>query len=166
MIARARGARHRFFAIRVKELVAAGWRDEDRRVIFRPENLDAHVDLGDVVETSRPKLEFQETFAVRAQRHLVVEAGGHIAEMRRGNVSEGGRLEVEDVDRLLCRLDRLAAGTSPDHRIRPFRGRFVCQRLARQGGKARRRKQRARRDILQEAAAAGGADVRWHAIPL
>ena len=76
-------------------------RDDDRRVVFHAEDFGAHVDLADVDQPARPQLKLEEALAIGAQRDLVVDAGRHVAEMRRRNVVAADRLEIEHVDRLL-----------------------------------------------------------------
>jgi hypothetical protein len=66
MIAGTRGPGDGELAVGMKELVAAGRAYENRRVISGAEQLDAGVDLGDVIETVRIELEFQKTLAVGA----------------------------------------------------------------------------------------------------
>jgi hypothetical protein len=63
--------------------------------------MGSHVDCADVNESARSQLEFQETFAVGAKRHLIVDAGDHVAEMGRRHVLLCNRLEVEDVEGVL-----------------------------------------------------------------
>ena len=87
--------------------MTADRRDDDRRRVARAEDLGAHVDLLDIDQPPRPQLELEEAFAVRAQRHLVVDAGGHVAEVRRRHVLPRHRLEIEHVDRFLRALDQL-----------------------------------------------------------
>src|SRR5207244_3902570 len=67
---------------------------------LRPENLGRRVDLADIVQAPRPQLKPGEASPVRAQRHLVVDARGHVAEVRRRDVLAGDRLEIEYVDGL------------------------------------------------------------------
>jgi hypothetical protein len=113
--------------------------------------------LTDIDEAPRPQRQFPETLAVGAQGDFVVDAGGHVTEMRRRNVLLHDRFEVEDVQRLggigdqlvgiarrpLCRVGRTD----------PFRH-----------GAAR--EQRARGQELQETAAAGALNMmRRHRCP-
>ena len=107
MVAGARGFRHRDFAFGVERLLSADRRDDDRRVVAHAENLGAHVDLADVDQAARTQHEFQEAFAIGAQRDFIVDAGRHVAEMRRRNVGAADRLEIENVDRLLRALDQV-----------------------------------------------------------
>src|SRR6516164_1284639 len=65
--------------------------------VFHPEDLGRHVDLADVNQPARAELEFQEALAIGAQRDLVVDARGHVAEMRGRHVLAADRLEIEDV---------------------------------------------------------------------
>src|SRR3984893_1889100 len=108
---------HRDLAFLVKGLLTPNGRDHDRRVVFCAENADAHIDLAHVDQPTGPELEFQETFPVRPQRHLVVDTGSHVAEMRRRDVSAAHRLEIEHVDRLPGRLDQLVGA-----HWRPYQG--------------------------------------------
>src|SRR5437879_12599377 len=105
-------------ALGMEELVAPRRRDDDRRAPPAAEELAAHVDLGDVVEAARAQLELQEALAIGAQRHLVVDARGHVAEMRRRHGLARHRLELEHVDRLGRRLDEiLRPKRRPEDRI-------------------------------------------------
>jgi len=115
MIAGARGARHGKLAVGVKELVGAGRAYEDRRIISGAEQLDAGIDLRDVVETARHELEFEKILAVGAQRYFVVDAGCHVAEMRRRHVPAGDRFELKHVDRILGPADQFAATRRRPH---------------------------------------------------
>ena len=161
MVARSRRFGDGDLAVFVEKLVAAGRRDEHRRIVLAAENVGAHVHLRDVIEPARAKLEFQKPLTVGAQRHLVVDAGGHVAEMRRRYVFERGRLEVEHVDRLFRAFDRLKAPRRPDHRVRKFQ-RCVTG-VSRQSGRC---DQRTCGEILQEPAAARCAnDFGCHFIP-
>jgi hypothetical protein len=69
------------------------------------------------VETAREELEFQEPRAVRAQCDPVIDAGGHVAEMRWRHVFVCDRLEVEHVDCVLRAFDKFAVRRRPNHRI-------------------------------------------------
>ena len=89
------------FRVRVKGPVAPRRRDHDRAVEFRAKDLDAHVDLADIDQPPRPQLELLKTVPIGAQRYFVVDAGRHIAEMRRRHVRLHDRLEVEDIERLV-----------------------------------------------------------------
>ncbi len=61
---------------------------------------------------------FRKPFAIGAQRDLVVDARGHVAEMRGRHVLAADRLEIEHVDRVLGRLDELVrAHRRPHQRI-------------------------------------------------
>jgi hypothetical protein len=132
-------------AIGMKGAVAAGRRDDDRAVIDRAEDLGAHVDGADIDESSRAQREFPEALAVGAQSRFIVDAGGHVTEMRRRNVVLHDRLEVEDVQRLLGIADQLVEiARSPVGRIR-------WTQALRQGGL---REQRACSQELQQTAAA------------
>jgi hypothetical protein len=133
MVADLGGARGRDLALVVEGSLAADRREHDRACIFHSEDLGRHVDLADVDQPARTELEFQEAFAVGAQRDLVVDARGHVAEMRGRNVLAADRFEIEDVDRLLGRLDELVgAHGRPHQRIgklaagrKPFAGKGV-----------------------------------------
>ena len=134
----------------VKRAVAARRRNHDRAVVFCAEDLGAHIDFADIDEPPRPQLEFAETFAIGAQGHFVIDARGHVSEMRRRNILPHDRLEVENVERLRGVGDQfIEVAWCPVRRVRwpqPFR-----QRVARE--------QRARRQKLQQAAAAGELKV-------
>jgi hypothetical protein len=100
MIAGSRRACHGDLAPVVKGLVAAGGRDRDRAVVARAEQLDAHVDAADIDQAARPQLQFLETVAVGAHGRVVVDAGRHVADMRRRRRLVHRRFDVEDIDRL------------------------------------------------------------------
>ena len=158
MVADLGGGGDRGLAVGVIAFVPAGGRQEDRRVVFHPENLGRHVDLADVDQTSRPQLEFLEAFAIGPQGDVVVDAAGHVAEMRRRNVLRRHRLEVEYVDGFLRRGDQLVErARRPDHGIGQPR-----RRLGRHGGEIGRGEQGARGEELQESAAARGLVVDRH----
>ena len=157
MVAGLCGAGGRDLAVGVKRLLAADRRDDDRGGVSHAEDVDAHVDLADVDEPPRPELEFEEALAVGAQGHFVVDAGGHVAEMRRRHVLPAHRLEIEDVDGLLRRLDEVVRLPRPPHQ-RIGHHRLGQQRFG-QGGRAARSQQRTRGEILQEAAAVRGGIV-------
>src|SRR5207237_587378 len=53
------------------------------------------------------QLQLEKILAVRAQGDLVVDAGGHVAEMGGWHVLPRHRLEIEHVDRFLRALDQL-----------------------------------------------------------
>ena len=150
MVAGFRRLGDRDLAVGVKGAVAAGRRDHDRAVVFGAEDLGAHVDLADIDQPARPQLEFPETLAIGAQGHFVVDAGGHVAEMRRRHVLLHDRFEVENVERLVgsaisLSRSRGAQSTGSDGRNPSAR--------------ALLREQRARRQKLQKAAAAGELTV-------
>ena len=151
MVADLGGARDAFLAVRMIGFMAAGRIDDDRRLIFLSENFRAHVDLADVDEAARPELEFQKALAVGPQRHVVVDAGRHVAEMGRRHVLVHHRLEIEDIERLFrARYQMIVVARRPDKRIgRPFRIRLRGQR--REAGPG---EQRACGEKLDEAAAA------------
>ena len=149
MVPALRGLGDGELAVGMKGPVAAGRRDHDRAVVADAEDLDAHVDLADVDQPPRPQLELPEALAVGAQRHLVVDAGRHVAEMRRRDVLLHHRLEVEHVERLPGVGDQLVEiARRPVHRIGQ-------PQLLPPGRCARQ--QRACRQELQQAAAAGDA---------
>src|SRR5215831_17519778 len=102
-------------ALVVKGSLAADRREHDGACIFQPEDLGRHVDLADVDQPARTKLEFQEALAIGAQRDLVVDAGGHVAEMRGWNVLAADQFEIEDVDRVLGRLDEIVRAHGRPH---------------------------------------------------
>ena len=124
----------------------------------RAENVDAHVDLADVDQAPRPQLEFQEAFAVGAQRDFIVDARGHVAEMRRRNVLPRHRLEIEHVDGFLRVLDDLHGRRGrPQHRIRQLGRDFLSP-----GGQAAICQQGTGGQEFQELAATGGLIDRRH----
>src|ERR1700682_5522440 len=84
--------------VRVKGAVATGRRDDDRTVIAGAEEFGRHVDRADIDEPAWAQLEVEEALAIGAQRHLVVGASYHVAEMRRRQILLRGRLEAEDVE--------------------------------------------------------------------
>jgi hypothetical protein len=143
MVAGFRSLGDRDFRIGMKGAVAAGRRNHDWAVVFCAEDLGADVDLADIDEP--PQLEFAEAFAVGAQGRFVIDAGGHVAEMRRRNVLLHDRLEVENVKRLRgVGYQFVEVARGPVRRVRwpePFRP-------------GAPREQRACRQELQQAAAA------------
>src|SRR5262249_61279710 len=93
--------------------------------------------------------------SIGAQRDLVVDARGHVAEMRGRNVLAADRLEIEDVDRLLGRFDKVVrAHGRPHQRI----GKLAAGRkpFAGEGVKSSGGKQRTPGQELQKLAPAGG----------
>src|SRR5215470_20135383 len=99
----------------MKGLICAGWADENRRGIPRAENLSAGINVGHVNEAARAQLEFLETFPIGTQGHFIVDAGRHVAEVRRRYVFSHERLKVEYVDRILRACDCvLQIARSPD----------------------------------------------------
>ena len=150
MIAGLGGARDTLLAVGIVAAMATSRRDDDRRLVTLAENFRRHVDLADVDQAPRPQLEFQKAFPVSAQRDVVVDTGGHIAEMGRRHVLVHHRLEIEDVERLLRARDQMVVvARRPDERIgRPLRHFF---RQRRKGGAG---EQRACGHELDEAAAA------------
>jgi len=115
MVAGLGGAGGGDLAFVVEGSLPADRREHDRACIFHPENLGRRVDLADVDQPARTELEFQEALAVGAQRDLVVDTRGHVAKMRGRNVLAADRLEIEDVDRLLGRLDELVGAHGRPH---------------------------------------------------
>src|SRR5262249_32843824 len=67
----------------MKGLICAGWADENRRGIPRAQDLSAGINVGHVNEAARAQLEFLETFPIGTQGHFIVDAGRHVAEVRR-----------------------------------------------------------------------------------
>ncbi len=152
MIAGLGRARDAFLAVGMIGFMAAGRIDDDRRFVALAENFRAHVDLADVDQPARAELEFQKALAVGAQRDVVVDAGGHVAEMRRRHVLVHHRLEIEYVERFLGAGDQMVVvARRPDERI----GRQLRIRLSRQRRKTGAGEQRACGEKLNEAAAAG-----------
>src|SRR5262249_20228161 len=96
-----------------------------------------------------------EALAIGTQRDLVVDARGHVAEMRGRDVLAADRLEIEDVDRLLGRFDKVVrAHGRPHQRI----GKLAAGRkpFAGKGVKSSGGEQRTSGQELQELAPAGG----------
>src|SRR5262249_43829936 len=129
------------------------------------EDLGRRVDLADVDQPARTELEFQEALAIGAQRDLVVDAEGHVAEMRGRNVLAADRLEIEDVDRLLGRFDELFGAHGRPHQgigeLAPGRKPFAGEGVEPSGGE-----QRTSGQELQEFAPAGGvSSERRHGEP-
>src|SRR6516165_7585173 len=155
MISDLGGARGADFAVVMKRALAADRRDDDRAIVFDPQNVGRHVDLAHVDEPARAQHEFLEILAIAAQRDFVVDAGGHVAEMRGRDVLAADRLEIEDVDCFLRRLDQIVRAHRPPHqrvrklgaRHRPFAGKCF---------KPTSGEQRASRQKLQKFAAVGG----------
>ena len=116
VIALAGGARDRELAVLVEGLVGRRGRQHDRAGIALAEQFHAQVQGLDVDHAPRPELELQEALAVGAQRDLAVDAGRHVAEMRRRHVLVHDRLEVEDVDGLARRGDQLVERACAPHR--------------------------------------------------
>ena len=154
MIAALRRVGDSDFAVGVVGPIASGRCDADQQVIFHAEDLNAGVDLGNVVQAPRPQLKFQKALAIGAQRDFIIDAGRHVAEMRRRHVLAAHRLKVEHVDRLIGALDRiLGIERGPVAGIRkPSHG---CRDLARDRSPSAGRQQRAAGQELQEAASAG-----------
>jgi len=102
----------------VKGAVAAGGRDRDRPVILSAKDLHGHVDDADVNEPTRAQLEFEKSIAIGAQRHLIVDAGCQIAEMRRRHILPCNRFEVEHVEGILWIGNQIIQfARRPDHWI-------------------------------------------------
>ena len=100
MVSQFRGLGDGDFRVGMKGAVAAGRRNHDRAVVFCAKDFGAHIDLADIDQPPRPQLEFTEALAIGTQGHFVVDPGGHVTEMRGGNVLLHDRLEVENVERL------------------------------------------------------------------
>src|SRR6202158_6101374 len=100
MVAGFRGLGDGDLRIGMKGAVAAGRRNNDRAVVFRADDLGADVAFAGVDEPARAQLEFLENLAVGTQGYFVIDACGHVTEMRRRNVLLHHRLEVENVKRL------------------------------------------------------------------
>ena len=145
----------RDLALLVEGLLAADRGHHDRGVVFDAQDLGRHVDLADVDQPPRAELEFQEAFAIGAQRDFVVDAGGHVAEMRGRDSRTHDRLEIEHVDRVLRRLDEiLRAQRRPDDGVGKLGPRN--RPLAGEGFNPAGGEQRAAGQELQELATAGG----------
>ena len=93
-----RRARHRQRPFGVEQRAAG--RQHDRRLPFRAEQIDAHVDLRGIDETARAELVVGKPFTIRLQRRVVVHAGGEVSPMRRRQRFLRRRLEFQDVDGL------------------------------------------------------------------
>jgi hypothetical protein len=106
MIAGARRFGDRGLTVGMERLLASDRRDNDRGRIFRAQQVNAHINLAHVDEATRSKLKLEKIRAIGAQRHLVVDTGGHVTEMRRRDVDARDRFEVEHVDRFLWALDQ------------------------------------------------------------
>ncbi len=119
---------------------------------FCSENLRAHIDLADVDKAARTELKLLKALAVGPQRHIVVDAGRHVAEMRGRHVLVHHRLEIEHVECFLrTRNQVLVVTRCPHERVgRPLRV------LLRQRREARAGKQRTCGEELDETAAARG----------
>ena len=141
------------FTVLVEGLLSADRCDNDRGVIFHAQNLGRHVDLADVDEPTRAKLELQEPLAIGAKRDLIVDTRCHVAEMRGRNVLSAHRLEIEHVDRLLWRFDELV-GTHGRPRQRV--GKFGPRRESFAGKCSVGAEQRTRSQELKKLAPAGG----------
>ena len=155
MIALAGRARDGELAVLVEGAVGGGGRKHDRAGVGLAEQFHAQVERLDVDQAPRPELELQEALAVRAQGHFVVDAGRHVAEMRRWHFLAHHRLEIEDVDGLARRGDQLVERARAPHR-------GVGQALfLRQGISVR--EQRTGREILKELTA--GCGLIDHVLP-
>ena len=99
-------ARDRLLAVGVIAALAAG-----RRMIgelyFAGRKSRRHVHLADVDEAARPQLKFQKTLAVGAQRDLVIDAGRHVAEMRRRQLCRITALKSRHVQSFLGACDQM-----------------------------------------------------------
>ena len=73
-------------AFGVKGILATHGRDDDWRGVAHTEDVRAHVDIAHVDEAARPELELEEPLAICPQGNLIVDAGRHVAEMRRRDV--------------------------------------------------------------------------------
>ena len=73
---------------------------ENRAVVDRAEQIDAHVDFGGVAQTARAQFDVLEPFAIGAQRAVVVDAAGHVGPMAGHHLAVRGFLEIEDVEGL------------------------------------------------------------------
>src|ERR1700757_4174092 len=91
----------------VKGFLPADGRDDDWGIVFHAKDFGAHVDLADIDQTTRPQLKLEKAFAIGPQGDFIVDARGHVAEMRRRNVGTTDRLEIKYVDRLLRALDEV-----------------------------------------------------------
>ena len=122
---------------------------------FTPRISTDHVDLADVDQPTRTQLKFQEALTIGAQRYFVIDTGGHVAEMRRRNVGAADRLEIEDVDRLLGRLDQFGGAHRRPHQrigqLGPGYRAFAGEGFEPAGGE-----QRTSGQELQELATVGG----------
>ena len=153
VVARLGAARGGNLTLVVERPLPPNRRQHDGGSVPHAQDVDAGVGLAHVDEAARAELEFQEAFAVGAQRRLVIDAGGHIAEMCRRHVLAAYRLEVEDVDRILGRCDQLVgAHRRPGERVRELGP--GAHALAGKGARRRARQQRAAREKLQELATA------------
>src|SRR5207237_4614541 len=106
-------------------------------------------------QTARAQLELEEAFAIGPQSDFIVDARGHVAEMRRRNVRAADRLEIEHVDRVLGTLDEVFR---PERRPHDGVGKFYARGRAftREGRKTPISEQRAGCQELQKPATARG----------
>ena len=146
MVARPRRFGDRDLALRMKELVAPGRGNDDGIIQPGAEKLDRHVDLAHIIETPREQLELEKALSVGAQRHFVVDARGHVAEVRRRHVLPRDGLEVEHIDRILGTRDEvLRIERRPDDGVGKSRRSLRCP-----GRKAWNREQGATGEKFQE----------------
>ena len=74
--------------------------------------------LSDIDKVTRTQMEFEETLAIGPEGHLIVDAGDHVAEMRRRQVLLRDGLEVEYVQGFLGVRDQIVQlARRPGHRI-------------------------------------------------
>jgi hypothetical protein len=95
---RARGARGRELALVEERLLPSDGADEDGRLPFVPEHLDAQIRFRDVDEPARLEADALEGVHVPLQRQVVVDAGRHVAPVRRRQRAAGGLLEVHHLE--------------------------------------------------------------------
>ncbi len=100
MLVRPRGLRDGDFAFGVKGALAADGCEDDRRFVRRAEELQRQIGLGHVDEPPNAQLIPAERLPVRAYRVFAVGAGGEIPKVRGRQYPAGGRLEVEDIERV------------------------------------------------------------------
>src|SRR5262249_3889958 len=88
------------------------------------------VDLADIDEAPRPKLELQKALTIGAQGHFVIDTGDEVAEMRRWQILARNGLEIENVDGILRAGDQvLQLARRPNHRVGQLgRGRWGLAR--------------------------------------
>ena len=128
---RLRGARHRQLAVGMEGAHAGHGAEEERSRQRLPEDFGGGVDTAHVHQVAGPDLHAVEGLPVGADRAIVVHAGGQIAPVRRRQCATRRLLEVEQVEGVLDRRDRVLG---PERR-------------------RQRQRQRARREITQQPAA-------------